>query len=51
MKIVSEICRRRRGRSTRWPQLEDHVSECVSELRQDRYIVTQIKIRAYALMW
>ena len=42
---------RRRRRSTRWPQLEERVAEWESELRQDGYIVTQNKIRAYALRW
>ena len=40
----------RRG-STRWPQLEEHVAEWVSKLRQGGYIATRIKIRAYVLRW
>ena len=27
-----------RSGNTRWPQLEDHVAEWISELRQDGYI-------------
>ena len=46
--MSKEKCAMRRG-STHWPQLEDHVAECLSELRQDGYIVTQNMIRAYAL--
>ena len=46
--MPEEKCTMRRG-STHWPQLEDHVAEWVSGLRQDGYIVTQNKIRAYAL--
>ena len=49
-KNEDNLCAMRRG-STCWPQLEDHVAECVSDLRQDGYIVAQNMIRAYALTW
>ena len=48
--MPEETCAMRRG-STHWSQLEEHVAEWVSGLRQDGYIVTQHKIRAYVLRW
>ena len=41
---------KKRGCS-RWPELEDHGAEWVSELRQYGYIVARNKTRAYALKW
>ena len=48
--MPKEKCAMRRG-GTRWPQLEDHVAEWVSELRHNGYIVILNRIRACALRW
>ncbi len=43
-------CAMRRG-SVPWPELEDNVAKWIVDLKQDGYVVTQNKIRLYALKW